>query len=194
MIRKARGLSALYFFRAGFSAVWVTLVSVLASSARGGTPNDLAGALLVAYPLSDVVATVFDVFTTRPASSPLPQYANVAAGIAAACGILIAVNSNLPAAVSTFGAWAIVAGGIQLILAARRRRQLSGQWLMIISGGGSVFAGITFIGWSGSTQTGLNVLAQYSAGGAVWYVLCALWLVHSARFLATPSRRASASP
>jgi hypothetical protein len=32
--RQARHISALYFFRAGFSAVWVTLVYLLASSAR----------------------------------------------------------------------------------------------------------------------------------------------------------------
>jgi hypothetical protein len=47
---------------------------------------------------------------------------------------------------------------------------------MIISGAGSVFAGISFTGWTGSPSAGLAALAQYSAGGAVWYLLTALWL------------------
>jgi len=189
---QARGISTLYLFRAGFSAVWVTSVYVLASSARGSTPSILAGVLLVIYPLSDVVATIFDIRATRAApAAPIPQYANIAAGSTAACAILIALFSDLPAAITAFGVWAITAGGLQLLLAERRRGAFRGQWLMIISGAGSVLAGITFLGWAGSTKTGLAVLAQYSAGGAVWYVLCAFWLLHSARSIASPSPQAT---
>jgi hypothetical protein len=190
--RQARRISALYLFRAVFSAAWVTLVYVLASSAKGSTPSVLAAVLLVAYPLSDVIATMFDVRATRDTCSPIPQYANMAAGTAAAFAILLAAFSNLPAVIAAFGAWAIAAGGVQLALAVHRRRTLGGQWLMIISGAGSVFAGITFIGWTGSTQTGLSALAQYSAGGAVWYVLCALWLLYTARSFTTLSQGANA--
>jgi uncharacterized membrane protein HdeD (DUF308 family) len=82
---------------------------------------------------------------------------------------------------SVFGAWAIVSGGIQLALAVRRRRTLGGQGLMIISGAGSVAAGTTFIHWTGSSGAGLVALAQYSAGGAVWYLLAALWLFLAGR-------------
>jgi hypothetical protein len=136
---------------------------------------------------------MLDVRATRAASSRLPQHANVAAGTAAACRILIAVVSDLPAAITIFGAWAIAAGGIQLILAVRRRRTLGGQWLMIISGAGPVFAGTTFIGWAGSAKTGLSVLAQYSAGGAhIWYVMSAIWLLHPIGSFAAPSRQAGA--
>ena len=46
---------------------------------------------------------------------------------------------------------------------------------------GSVFAGITFTGWTGTPGTGLALLAQYSAGGALWYLLAGLWLLRSAR-------------
>jgi hypothetical protein len=143
---QAPGISTLYLFRAGFSAVWITSVYVLASSARGSTPSILAGVLLVIYPLSDVVATIFDIRATRAApAAPIPQYANIAAGSTAACAILIALFSDLPAAITAFGVWAITAGGLQLLLAERRRGAFRGQWLMIISGAGSVLAGITFL-------------------------------------------------
>ena len=47
---------------------------------------------------------------------------------------------------------------------------------MVISGAGSIFAGIAFLRWSGSAHDGLAVLIQYSTGGAIWYVITALWL------------------
>jgi hypothetical protein len=54
-------------FRAGLSAAWVTLVSVLASSAApGGPPGVLAGILLACYPVSDAAATLLDLRPARP--------------------------------------------------------------------------------------------------------------------------------
>ena len=37
-----------------------------------------------------------------------------------------------------------------IFVAARRQQKLGGQWLMIISGAGSVFAGTTFVRLTGS--------------------------------------------
>jgi uncharacterized membrane protein HdeD (DUF308 family) len=177
-----RSVRVLYLFRAGFSVAWVALVSALASSAApGGTPGVLAGILLVCYPVSDAVATVFDLRALRPARSGWPQQVNLVAGVAAAGGILIALLTSLATAITVFGVWAIVSGAVMAVLAGRRRWALGGQWLMIISGAGSIVAGITFIGWTGTSRTGLAVLAQYSAGGALWYLLAGLWLQRSAR-------------
>ena len=89
---------------------------------------------------------------------------------------MVAVRSSLAAAIVVFGLWAILTGAIMIFLAVGRLRLLRGQWLMIISGAGSVFAGVTFTNFTGSTAAGLAALAQYSAGGAVWYLLSALWL------------------
>jgi uncharacterized membrane protein HdeD (DUF308 family) len=178
----ARAFRALYFFRVGFSIAWVALVSTLASSATpGDTPGVLAGILLVCYPVSDAVATVFDLRANRRAASRWLQQINLMAGVAGAGGILIALLASLSAAITVFGIWAVASGIIMAVLALRRRRVLGGQWLMIISGAGSVFAGITFIGWTGTLATGLAVLAQYSAGGALWYLLAGFWLLRSAR-------------
>jgi hypothetical protein len=172
-----RSVRVLYLFRVGFSVAWVALVSALASwAAPGGTPGVLAGILLACYPVSDAVATVFDLRALRTPRSGWPQQVNLVAGVAAAGGILIALLTSLAAAITVFGVWAIVSGAVMALLAVRRRRALGGQWLMIISGAGSIFAGITFIGWTGTSRTGLAVLAQYSAGGALWYLLAGLWL------------------
>lgn len=52
-------LRDLYFFRAAASTLWVTLVSTVdASNHPGATVSILAGLLLVAYPTSDMIATV----------------------------------------------------------------------------------------------------------------------------------------
>ena len=187
---QVRSFRVLYLFRAGFSVVWVALVSALASpAAPGGTPGVLAGLLLVCYPVSDAVATVYDLRANRTAQSRWPQQVNLVAGVAAAGGILIALLTSLAAAITVFGVWAIVSGTIMAVLALRWRRVLGGQWLMIISGAGSVFAGITFTGWTGTPGTGLALLAQYSAGGALWYLLAGLWLLRSARPLPAANPR-----
>jgi uncharacterized membrane protein HdeD (DUF308 family) len=175
-----RSFRALYFFRVGFSIAWVALVSTLASPATpGDTPSVLAGILLVCYPVSDAVATMFDLRANRRVPSRWLQQINLMAGVAGAGGILIALLASLSAAITVFGIWAVASGIIMAVLAVRRRRVLGGQYLMIISGAGSVFAGITFIGWTGTLATGLAVLAQYSAGGALWYLLAGLWLLRS---------------
>ena len=128
----ARSFRVLYFFRAGFS---VALVSALASpAAPGGTPGVLAGILLVCYPVSDAVATVYDLRANRTARARWPQQVNLVADMAAAGGILITLLASLAAAITVFGVWAMMSGAIMTVLAVRRRRVPGGQWLMIISG------------------------------------------------------------
>lgn len=179
--RSARALRYLYLFRTGFSAFWVALVFSLASApAADGRLGWLAASLLVVYPVSDAVATFADIRSGRIAAG-LVQWLNLAADLAAAVAVLVAVQSGLGAAITVFGAWAVVSGAVMIYLAVRRQRPLGGQWLLVISGAGSVLAGTTFVGWTGSASAGLGALAQYSAGGAIWYLLTALWLTRSAR-------------
>jgi hypothetical protein len=180
-VRSARSLRNLYLFRTGFSASWVALVFSLASAqTEEATVGLLAGTLLVIYPVSDAIATLFDL-RSGPIVTRWPRRFNLAADLAAAPAILVALHSNLADAITVFGVWAIGTGAVMIFLAARRQRVLSGQWLIIISGAGSVFAGTTFVSWAGSSSAGLTALAQYSAGGAVWYLLTAVWLSWTAR-------------
>jgi uncharacterized membrane protein HdeD (DUF308 family) len=179
----ARSLRTLYFVRVVFSVVWVVLVFSLASSALGGsTPSLVAGILLVVYPVWDVIATFFDIRANRTSTSPLPQYVNIVFGLAAAVAMIIALPiGGLTPAIIVFGVWAFVSGAVQLFLAIRRRRSLGGQWPMIVSGGLSVVAGISFVVMAGSPTTGLTTLAGYSAFGAFWYLVTAIWLTRSVR-------------
>jgi uncharacterized membrane protein HdeD (DUF308 family) len=175
-VRSAWSLRNLYLFRTGFSMFWVALVFLLASiQAEQTAVGLLGGMLLVIYPLSDAIATLFDL-RSGPSVARWPQRLNLAADLAAAPAVLVALQSSLADAITVFGVWAISTGAVMIVLAARRQRVLRGQWLMIVSGAGSVFAGTTFVTWTGSSSAGLATLAQYSAGGAVWYLLTAVWL------------------
>ena len=90
--------------------------------------------------------------------------------------LVLISQRGFDAILDTFGLWAILSGAIQLVVGLRRHTLISAQWLMVISGAGSIVAGITFLRWSGSAHDGLAVLIQYSTGGAIWYVVSALWL------------------
>jgi uncharacterized membrane protein HdeD (DUF308 family) len=182
----ARSLRTLYFVRTAFSAVWVTLVFVLASTVATTTrPSTVAVVLLTVYPAWDALATVFDIRATPTATSHLAQYLNIAFGAVAAVGIALvlgtATRSGLTPALIVFGVWASLSGAVQLILALLRRRPVGGQWPMIISGGLSVLAGISFVVTSGAPKTGLTTLAGYSTFGAFWYLVGALLLIRAAR-------------
>jgi hypothetical protein len=178
----ALSLRALYFVRAAFSVVWVALVFVLAShTTTGARPTAVAIVLLTIYPVWDAIATFFDVRATQSAPSHAAQYLGIAFGLVAAAGILIAIGSGLGPALVVFGAWASISGAVQLYLALVRRRPVGGQWPMIISGGLSVLAGISFIVTSGAPKTSLTTIAGYSAFGAFWYLVGALLLTRAAR-------------
>lgn len=180
--RIARSLRTLYFVRAAFSVVWVALVFALASTVTTGTkPSVAAIVLLTIYPLWDAAATIVDIRATRSATTHLPQYVNIAIGVLAAAGILIATLTSLSPALIVFGVWALVSGAVQLFLGLRRRKPVGGQWPMIISGGLSVLAGISFIVSSGAPMTGLTMLAGYSSFGAFWYLVGAILLIRAAR-------------
>jgi uncharacterized membrane protein HdeD (DUF308 family) len=172
------------------------LVFWLASARAGEETIGLPGGiLLVIYPVSYAIATLSDL-RSGPAVARWPQRLNLAADLTAAPAILIALQSSLADAITIIGVWAIGTGATMIFLAARRQRVRSGQWLMIISGAGSVFAGTTFVTWTGSPSAGLAVLAQYSAGGAIWYLLTAIWLSWTAhrrpwRQITTADRMAS---
>ena len=176
--RVRTGLRNLYFVRAAFSIVWVALVFTLATSATvGAGPTVAASVLLVIYPLWDVAPPSSTSAVNRStASTLLPQYLNIAFGVAATIATIIALTSGLTPTLIVFGIWATLTGAVQLFLAIRRRRALGGQWPMIISGGLSFLAGFSFIITSGTPSTGLTTLAGYSAFGAFWYLVGAIWL------------------
>jgi uncharacterized membrane protein HdeD (DUF308 family) len=167
----AHALRTLYFVRAAFSLVWVSLLLVFVKS----SPT-ITSFLLLLYPTWDVAATFFDIRANRGASSKLPQYVNIVIGLFTTVAVSVAFRQNVPTVLLVFGAWAIITGLIQLTLSLRRRRTLGGQWPMILSGGQSVIAGASFIAMAQSPTMGIMNLAGYSAFGAFYFLLAAFRL------------------
>src|ERR1700761_5160218 len=170
-VQTARSLRSLYFTRTAFSVIWVTLISVFAK-----TNSSIAGILFIVYPAWDVLATYLDIKANPPGVSKTPQYVNAAIGILTTIGVVLALQRGVPAALIVFGIWAIITGLVQLILGLRRRKELGGQWPMIISGGQSMIAGSVFIAMANSPTMGISNLAGYSAFGAFYFLLSAIRL------------------
>lgn len=170
-VETARSLRKLYFLRAGFSIIWVILVSVFAK-----TNTAIATILFIIYPAWDVIATYFDIQANPPATDKTPQYTNAAISIATTAGIILALQKGIPQTMIVFGAWAILTGLIQLILGLRRRKQLGGQWPMILSGSQSMLAGGAFIAMAHAPDQGITTLAGYAAFGAFYFILTAFRL------------------
>ncbi len=170
-IQTAAALRKLYFIRVAFSLTWVILVSVFAK-----TNNSIANILFIIYPAWDVLATCIDLKATPRYVVKTPQYINIAIGILTTAGVALALQKGVPAALVVFGCWAIVTGLIQLTLGLRRRKEMQGQWPMIISGAQSVLGGSSFILLANSPTMGIASLAGYSAFGAFYFLLAAIRL------------------
>jgi len=170
-VKTARSLRSLYFARAAFSIVWVILISIFAK-----TNSSIAAILFIIYPAWDVFATYLDIRANPPQVSKTPQYVNAGIGVLTTIGVALALHKGVPAALMVFGAWAIITGLVQLILGLRRRKELGGQWPMIISGGQSMLAGSVFIAMANLPTMGISNLAGYSAFGAFYFLLAAIRL------------------
>lgn len=165
-IALAPALRRLYLVRFGFALLWAVLLLVSASSL---TP--VSAVLLVLYPVFDVAAAVVDARSSRNGV----LYVNVAVSSLAAVGLAVAAASGIPAVLRVWGAWAVVAGIVQLVVGLRRRG-LGGQWAMIASGGISVFAGTGFFLSASADGTTLSNLAFYALLGGVFFLVSALRL------------------
>lgn len=164
------GLRKLYYLRFGFAIVWAALIMLTAS-----TINPASIALLVIYPLFDVTAAVIDFRSSGSTRPRGPLYLNMALSLLAAIGLAVAVASGIPNVLRVWGAWAITAGVVQLIVAVLRYR-LGGQWAMILSGGISVLAGSSFIVMAGGPKASVSSIGGYAVLGGVFFLVSAIRL------------------
>jgi uncharacterized membrane protein HdeD (DUF308 family) len=171
----ASALRRLYFIRFAFALVWALVMIPLAQDL-----HPLTVALFVLYPLVDVAAAVIDARATRATGSPTPLYVNVAVSLLAAVGLAVVSSSGVPAVLRVWGAWAIVAGLVQLIVALPRRT-MGGQWPMIISGALSVLAGGSFIAAASADDPALTNAVGYAIPGAVFFLISAIRLGRAAK-------------
>ncbi|GAA2263944.1 membrane protein [Glycomyces scopariae] len=163
-------LRRLYFVRFGFALVWAAALALTAASL-----GPVSIALLLLYPLFDAAAAVVDFRTSDPEAPRALLGVNLTLSLATAAGLAFAVASGIPAALVTWGAWAIAAGVVQLVVAIRRYR-LGGQWAMILSGGLSTFAGTGFILMSSGDNASLSALAGYATVGGIFFLVSAVRL------------------
>ncbi|MBI0297115.1 hypothetical protein JBE04_22260 [Streptomyces sp. PRKS01-29] len=164
-------LRKLYFLRFAFAAVWAALLFATAD-----TLSALTATLLVIYPLFDVACAVIDIRSAQVNGQPVRGlYVNIALSTLTGIGLAIAAASGIPAVLRVWGAWAVTAGIVQLIVGAARR-QLGGQWAMIASGSISTLAGASFIAQAGKDGASLHTLVGYAFLGGVFFLVSALRL------------------
>jgi uncharacterized membrane protein HdeD (DUF308 family) len=172
----APALRRLYFVRFAFAIIWAILLFVTTKS--GISPVGVA--LLVLYPLFDVAAAIVDARSSHTDGSVRGLYVNIAISLLAAVGLAIACASGVPAVLRVWGAWAIVAGLVQLIVAVVRRK-MGGQWPMILSGGISVLAGVSFIVGAAAPNPALTMVAGYAVLGGIFFLVSAIRLGRPAK-------------
>jgi len=166
----ATALRRLYFVRSGFAVVWAVLLLAV-----GKDLGAAATVLLVLYPAFDVAAAVVDYRSSRTERPAAGLVVNMALSVLTAIGLAIAAGSGILAVLRVWGAWAIAAGIVQLVVAIIRYR-LGAQWPMILSGGISVLAGAGFLAMAGGADPKLAGLAGYATLGAIFFFASALRL------------------
>jgi len=173
---RATALRQLYLVRSGFALVWAILLFLTASN---GSP--LTAVLLVLYPVFDVAAAVVDVRSQRVGASrsAVGLVVNITVSTLAALGLAVALTSGIPAVLRVWGAWALLAGVLELVVAVGRRR-LGGQWALIISGALSMVAGTTFVVQSFAPGASVVAVAGYALLGGVFFLVSALRLGRAA--------------
>jgi len=160
--------------RALLALAWAPAVVIAVGDRVPTTDTELPAAaaiLLASYPLIDVIASLLG---SSFANARLLQV-NAAVSAVASVGVGVAAfGSDAGATLVAFGAWAAVSGAIQLGVALRRRRAHGRQLPMIVSGGLSAAAGLSFIAASGRDEAHLTTLAGYMAFGALLF-LASTW-------------------
>jgi uncharacterized membrane protein HdeD (DUF308 family) len=165
-----RALRNYYAVRALVAAVWVA-----AAFSIGRAMPSVAAILLVAYPAWDALANLVDALRNGGLARNRTQAANVVVSAFTAAVVLVVIG-DMRDVLSAFGAWAILAGLLQLATGVRRWRA-GAQWSMVLSGVQSALAGGFFIRQSfGDTMPGIADIAPYAAFGAFYFLVSALWL------------------
>lgn len=160
--------------RAALALVWAAALLTIVGDTVPSTSSDVpiaAAALLGTYPAIDVIASIAAALSTGTPGRLLRINAALSALAVAAIGAA-AFGADAGATLVAFGAWAAVSGAIQFGAAVRRRGE-GRQLPMIVSGGLSTIAGISFLAASGMNDAHLATIGGYMALGALLYVLWA---------------------
>lgn len=155
------------------------LIAIAWSIAFATVQNELTAisvALLILYPVIDVVASVADVRESRGTPAHELQLFNTSLSAATAVALGLAAISGIGAVLFVFGLWAIIAGAAQVVVALSRRRVLGWQWPSLLAGSFSVIAGATYLPVALGDAPTLTMLVVYTAAGGTFFVLQSLLL------------------
>ncbi|MBS7456031.1 DUF308 domain-containing protein [Coralloluteibacterium stylophorae] len=173
----SRWLTRYYSARAAFSLAWVA-----AAFALGRGHAAVAAVLLCLYPAWDAVANYVDAVRSGGLRRNPTQALNAVVSLVAAAMALLAVQRGPGPVLGLFGAWAIVAGLLQLATAVRRWKTQSAQWASVLSGAQSALAGGFFIKQAfAPVAPPIVTIAGYAAIGALYFLVSAIWLALKAR-------------
>lgn len=164
-------LRSYYSMRFAFSAGWIAAAALV-----GRQTPVVAGGLLVAYPAWDAVANLLDARQSGGLARSPSQAINVALSAITTVAVGYGLGFGLHAVLGIFGAWAILAGVLQLVTGVRRW-STGAQWAMIPSGAQSMLVGGVFIKQAtGSMPIGIMDVVPYAAFGAFYFLVSAAWL------------------
>lgn len=167
--RQSRTLHT-FVVRGVVAIVWAAVFAAVSDSLTTGV-----GVLLVLYPLIDVVASGIDAGSQHGSARQL-LLANAAVSGVVAVGLGVAATGSHEDVFAVFGAWALVSGLAQFVVARRRSARLGKQWPMLLAGIGSIIFGVVFIVAATRNNPPLEMLAIYAATGGADFLIQA-WLL-----------------
>ena len=162
----------------------VAAANLVVAAVKIGRSNlVVAGALLVIYPAWDAFANARDARANGGFRANIPQALNTAVSAAVALAVLAALRIDMRLVLALFGAWAILAGLLQLAVGVRRWRAYGVQWAMVLSGAQSALAGGFFISRAAAPAIApvITVVAPYAAFGAFYVLVSAILLALKTR-------------
>jgi uncharacterized membrane protein HdeD (DUF308 family) len=160
------------------SVAWIALAVLV-----GKQMPPVGAALLVAYPAWDAFANYLDAQKVGGLRSNPTQTLNIVVSVVTAIAVGIALTKGMPAVITVFGVWALLAGVSQLATGVRRWKTAGAQWVQILSGGQSAVVSLLFFKNAASGMPlDVTAVAPYAGLGAFYFLLSAIWLtVKSAR-------------
>jgi uncharacterized membrane protein HdeD (DUF308 family) len=165
----------LYLIRGLVALAWAAGFAAVSDSLTVGT-----GAFLVIYPGIDLVASLVDAHDQTGSTRSLLVF-DAAVSAIAAVALAIAATGDFADVLAVFGAWAVVSGVAQVVVAVRRRAVLGNQWPMLVAGGLSALVGLFYVGQALGDDPKLDVLSVYAAGGGAFFVIQSALLVRRRR-------------
>ncbi|ORB31067.1 hypothetical protein [Mycolicibacterium parafortuitum] len=171
-----RWLRSYYALRGAVSLVWVAAAVTL-----GPKSAMVAATLLLVYPAWDAVANAVDARQNGGLRRNPTQLFNAVVSTLTTAAVGWALTAGMHAVLAVFGVWAALAGLLQLGTAVRRWRRVGAQWVMVLSGAQSAFAGAMFLREAGAPAMPSVVdIAPYAAFGAFYFLVSAALLTVAA--------------